>query len=255
VGRRPREPTHQPVSPCASSTYKGHPPLLLLSLSHTPFPSSVSLRSGKSHTLRHLHRTSSSFPLDRFIWLDPDKIKSLLPDMPDYVRHNRARAGVLTHAESGFIAEIVELEAMRQRRCVVIDGSLRNAEWYKAWFARVRAQFPAYRIAILLITASRARIYERADRRAAVTARVVPRDVLDEAIEQVPVSFAALAPLADYTAVLDNDDDRLAPALRPPETAEGFKAVWADIGGGGGLEGGGEGARRYSSPPSSPGGS
>jgi hypothetical protein len=53
--------------------------------------------------------------------------------------------------------------------------------------------------------------------------------VLDEAIEQVPVSFRALAPLADYSAQLSNDDDDAPPVFLPPDTLESFAEVWRDL--------------------------
>jgi len=184
--------------------------------------------AGKSHTIRYLHKINA-FPLDRFVWVDPDKIKSVLPDMPLYIHYNKKQAGVLTHRESGFIAEIIELEAMKQNKCVLVDGSLRNRDWYARWFGRIRAEFPHYRIAILLITATPERVYERAARRALVTAREIPKEVLDEAITQVPISFNALAPLADYSATLINDHDTEPPILQLPETIENFSLQWKDI--------------------------
>lgn len=184
--------------------------------------------AGKSHTLRYLHKIGA-FPLDKFIWLDPDRVKSMLPEMPAYVVQNRTMAGVLTHKESGFIAEIIEREAMQQNKCVLVDGSLRNREWYAREFGRIRAEFPQYSIAILLITASKETVYRRAMRRAAITAREVPREVLDEAMDQVPRSFQALAPLADYSAVLNNDSDEDGVMFEPPATLERFQCLWNRI--------------------------
>jgi hypothetical protein len=184
--------------------------------------------AGKSHTLRYLSR-EGLFPLDRFIVVDPDMIKGIMPDTPHYIRHNRAMAGTLTHRESGFIAEIIIIEAMRQNKCLVVDGSLRDRNWYASWFGRVRAEFPQYRIAILMITASRERIYARAEKRAAITAREVKRSTIDDAIEQVPISFAALAPLVDFAAVISNEDDKQEPKLQGPLTWESFKSTWSSV--------------------------
>ena len=199
--------------------------------------------AGKSHTLRTLN-AQGLFPLDRFTRVDPDVIKGLLPDMPGYLERDRARAGALTHKESGFIAEIAILEAMRTSRSLVVDGTLRDTAWYARWFARVRTGFSHYRIAILMVTAPRERVYERARRRAAVTARYVERATLDAAMAQAPASFAALAPLADFAAVFANGDDDAAPQLQPPLTPEAFRGMWEDMprgGGAGGRDGGGAG--------------
>ena len=169
-----------------------------------------------------------AFPLDRFVVVDSDCVKSLLPEMPALVAATPALAGSLTQLESGFIAELVEQEALKRGCNVLVDGSLRNAAWHTANFARIRARHPRYRIAILLVTAPRERIYERAARRALVTGRYVPRNVLDAALAQVPLSFAALAPLADYTATIVNEDDGGAPRLQAPATLAAFAANWSD---------------------------
>jgi len=184
--------------------------------------------AGKSHSLRDLH-ARGLFPLERFIWIDPDAIKGLLPDTPRYVRHNRREAGALTHKESGFIAEIVTIEALRRNKCLVIDGSARDHEWYARCFERMKREFPHYCIAILMITAPRERVFARARRRAAVTFRVVSDETIDAAIEQVPVSFERLRQFADYAAVLENVDDARPPRFAPPATEEAFSRLWDSV--------------------------
>ena len=53
-----------------------------------------------------------------FVWeavlfyVDPDAVKYLLPEMQGYIRRDQARAGSLTHHESGFIAEIITQAAL-----------------------------------------------------------------------------------------------------------------------------------------------
>jgi hypothetical protein len=63
--------------------------------------------------------------------------------------------------------------------------------------------------------------------RALVTGRVVPRDLLAKALEQVPRSVKILAPLVDYHVELknasDNDDIEL---VTDGETWETFKSHW-----------------------------
>lgn len=187
--------------------------------------------AGKTYTLRHLAATDL-FPVNSFVLIDPDRIRSCLPEHRHHLAQNPVAAGALTHREAGFIAELIERVALARSLNVLIDGSLRNASWYAAAWQRIRAEHPSYRIAILLVTASPQRVYERADRRAARTGRHVPRQVLDEAIAAVPRSFATLAPLADFTAVIDNDDagsGGTAPRLLPPVTPEAFRAVWSRV--------------------------
>lgn len=182
--------------------------------------------AGKTHTMRTFAK-EDIFPLDRFVIVDPDRIRSLLPEMMQYMQHHRSHAGTLTHKESGFIAEILVREAMMRSKNVLVDGSLRNHAWYLHAFKKLRKDYPNYRIAILLITASREKVYERASKRAATTGREVPAALLDEAMDQVPVSFRMLAPAADYTAIIDNDEDGQLPQFRPPATLAAFRALWS----------------------------
>ena len=60
------------------------------------------------------------------------------------------------------------------------------------------------------------------------TGRIVPRDVLEAALEQVPRSVEILSPLVDYYAEINNDDGTPDVELVKPigSTWEEFKATW-----------------------------
>jgi hypothetical protein len=105
------------------------------------------------------------------------------------------------------------------------DGSLRDALWYKAYFARLREEFPAVRQAILHVTAPREAVFERAAARGRATGRVVPQKVLEAALEQVPRSIEILSPLVDYYGELNNADE--VELVKPQSsTWEEFSEVW-----------------------------
>jgi hypothetical protein len=171
---------------------------------------------------------ADAFPLEHFVSVDPDKVKSLLPETPAYVAADPTRAGSLTHHESGFICEIIEREAMLAGKNVLVDGSLRNYEWYRDALLSHRRAFPAYRIGILLITASEERVYARAARRAQVTGRDIPRSVLQDSVQRAPAAYRTLAPLADYAAVIVNDTDSAVPVVQLPATLDSIRAAFAD---------------------------
>ncbi|CAB9529203.1 Zeta toxin [Seminavis robusta] len=159
--------------------------------------------AGKSYTMRRLVE-NGQFPLIAFITVDPDMIRRQLPEYHVYCESNPELAGTLTHKESGYIAEILTLAGLQSGKNVMVDGSLRNAEWYKTYFKRLRSDFPILRLAIIHVTAPREAIFQRAAERALVTGRVVPTAVLEEAIEQVPRSMKILAPLVNYHVDLNN---------------------------------------------------
>ena len=73
--------------------------------------------------------------------------------------------------------ELLTWEALRQGRSVLIDGSLRNAAWYRGFVERVRAGHPEASVALLHVTAPEEAVLARASQRAEATGRVVPTQV------------------------------------------------------------------------------
>jgi hypothetical protein len=111
---------------------------------------------------------------------------------------------------------------------VLQDGSLRDSDWYQIYFERLRAEFTHLRQAILHVTAPREAVFQRAAERALATGRIVPREVLEMALEQVPRSVGILAPLVDYYAELNNAPGAPDIELTKPEggTWESFQSQW-----------------------------
>ena len=117
--------------------------------------------AGKSYTMRKLVE-SGRFPLLGFVTTDPDKIRRYLPEFHLYVDSDPEAAGQLTHKEAGYIAEILTLAGLQAGKNVLVDGSMRNSDWYKTYFKRLRNDFPLLRIAIIHVTAPREAIFQRA---------------------------------------------------------------------------------------------
>ena len=195
-----------------------------------------------------------------FVRVNPDAIRRYLPEYHLYIETNPDLAGELTNKEAGYIAEVLTLAGLQQGKNVMVDGSLRRADWYREYFARLRSEFPDLRIAIIHVVAPREAIFQRASvseaqllylfdvaavprgssvsysgplicsqpqERALHTGRIVPRELLDKTIEQVPRSVAELAPLVDYHIELMNDPS--SPDIEivtPGETWETFTSHW-----------------------------
>lgn len=119
--------------------------------------------SGKSHTIQLLHERGL-FPLDAFVYIDPDRIRHQLPEFSSYVQHNPSRAGEWTRKESGLVAEILVQAALQQPMTthVLVDGSLRDAQWYRQYFAQLRKVHPQLKLAILHVVAPRETVLKRA---------------------------------------------------------------------------------------------
>lgn len=163
--------------------------------------------SGKSHTFKQLV-DRGIVPLQGVQILDPDMFKASLPEWPGYLRRDPLRAGFHTRRESGYLLEIAQEYALRDRRHVWIDGSLRDGDWYRAEFARIRHTYPEYKIAIVHVVATRTSVLQRVESRAVITGRHVPISEIDDSIARVPRSVKQLREFLDFLAVVDNSSDR-----------------------------------------------
>ena len=159
--------------------------------------------AGKSFTVRRLDE-QGLFPLHTFVVVDPDEIRRLLPEFSIYLRHSAENAGALTRKEAGMMAEILSEAALERGQNVLKDGSLRDADWYKNYFAELRKSFPGIRLGIIHVTAPLDVILERVHERAKQTGRIVPRAVLAATAKQVPVSVRILKAYVDFFLEIDN---------------------------------------------------
>lgn len=117
--------------------------------------------AGKSYTLHQLVQ-KGRFPLMAFVRVNPDVLRRQLPEFKFYLQQNPDQAGALTNKEAGYMAEILTLAGLQRGQNVIVDGSLRDAQWYRAYFDRLRQEFAGLRIAILHVTAPRETIFQRA---------------------------------------------------------------------------------------------
>jgi hypothetical protein len=184
--------------------------------------------AGKGFTLEWM-RKGDLLPLKQFVVVDPDKIRQTLPEWKGYVARDAEQAARRTQKEAGCMAEILGYRALRSRWNVIFDGSLRDVAWYKEYFSKLRSQFPGIRLMILHVKAERVDVLRRAAERAKLTGRVVPQQVLEDSLEAVPKSVAALAPHVDVALRVMNLDGQDPSLEREPGTVnppEGIHATW-----------------------------
>lgn len=162
--------------------------------------------AGKSYTIHKLN-DKGRFPLNGFVTVDPDMIRQHFPEYGVYNNLAPERAGELTRKEAGVVSEILTEAALRRGQNVLVDGSLRNASWYLDHFMDLRTRYPSLQIAIVHVTAPREAVFERAANRAQVTGRVVPRDLLEQVMEEVPKSVEILSSKVDFCVEILNPPD------------------------------------------------
>ena len=117
--------------------------------------------AGKSHTVKLLKK-KGRFPLHLFTAVDPDRIRHRLPEFETYVEHSPEQAGELTRKEAGLIAELLTEAALERGHNVLVDGSLRDADWYRRYFQLLRRTHTDLRLAILHVTAPRESVFQNA---------------------------------------------------------------------------------------------
>jgi len=181
--------------------------------------------AGKGYTIKTLVQ-NERFPLLAFVTVDPDEIRRLFPEYNIYLKSNPEEAGQLTRKEAGLVAEILTLAALQAGKNVLVDGSLRDSDWYQNYFKSLRNDYPSLKIGILHVTAPREAVIKRAEERGIITGRVIPRKLLEQAIVQVPRSVKILAPLADYFCEIDNPPDGKLTISIEGETWEKFQSRW-----------------------------
>ena len=143
--------------------------------------------AGKSRTFSWMSERGI-FPLKNVVQIDADLFKLALPEWGGYVQRCPLDAGYHTRKESGYLVEVAQELALRERKHVWVDGSLRDGFWYQQVFRQIKEAHPAYRIAIFHVTASKEAIFERVKRRAAETGRHVPEEEIVDSINRVPLS-------------------------------------------------------------------
>lgn len=153
---------------------------------------------GKGYVLAQLKQMHVLDASD-YIKIDPDMIKTELPEMGGY---EYASAATLLHAESSQMADVLLEHCLANSYDMIVDGSLRDVTYYQQLMQRIRREFPTYRIAILHVTAHPNTIRDRAKKRAG---RAVPEALVEESIRQVPESVSALTAFVDAVHVIRNE--------------------------------------------------
>jgi len=181
--------------------------------------------AGKSFTLRSLNERNL-FPLSAFVLIDPDDIRHKLPEFGLYVAEDPLTAGELTRKEAGYIVEILTLAALQAGKNVLVDTSLRDCEWYKEYFSRLRKDYPSIKLVILHVIAPEDAVFQRAESRGKMTGRVVPQEILKLALEQVPKSVETLRPLVDYYCKVENAPGEDIQMVTAGITWDQFRSNW-----------------------------
>lgn len=158
---------------------------------------------GKGFTFETMS-TRGYFPIENIVRIDPDFFKQLMPEWQGYVQRGKD-AGTLCHKESGYIQELCQEVALRNRQNIWVDGSLRDTNWFQTIFMDIRTRYPHYRIGIIYVRASEKITRQRILHRSQTTGRGVPEEKLQESIRGSRKSVFELSLLCDWVAYVKNE--------------------------------------------------
>jgi hypothetical protein len=183
--------------------------------------------AGKSHVLSWLSKRGL-FPLQSFVVVDPDHLREKLPETQEYIRRDPSTAGYMTQKEVGYISEVMILKTLLEGRNVIVDGSLKDSEWYCQYMLKLRNTFPLLKLAIIHVVTTLETAVSRAARRGAETGREVPLEAIAEQLETIPQSLKRLQPYVNYVATFRNEEIPELIYSSPGETSlSAFREVWA----------------------------
>lgn len=140
-----------------------------------------------------------------FVVVDPDELKSMIPEYNLAINNNAKNAGTMAHEESSLLADELVEAAVARRKNVIIDGSGKSLDKYvKAIEAYKRA---GYSVVVLGTHVDLATSLKRAENRANCTGRWVPFEVTSEIAKKVPCNIKKISEAADEFVLFSTMSD------------------------------------------------
>jgi hypothetical protein len=159
--------------------------------------------AGKSFVTSALEKLSI-LDVSQFLWIDPDSIKEEIPEYAELKKSAPEDAATLVHKESGHIQEKLFEAALRSKKNIIVDGSLRAKDWWTSEFNRIKQSYPEYSISIVSVSAPEEVLLQRVEARGRVTGRLIPSELVLETSRAVRESVNHLSTFTDSTIEIDN---------------------------------------------------
>lgn len=152
--------------------------------------------SGKSTVLKNI-----GYSRDKFIWVDPDDARSILPEYKEYLEAGYKDAAWLVHDEASKASKELLERAIAQNKPIVCDAVGQNLEKYIELIEKLRGR---YRIIVVSVDLPPQTTWQRTLTRFQENGRYVPPDYFRETLDSVPKNTLALKDLVDEFYLFDN---------------------------------------------------
>jgi len=182
--------------------------------------------AGKRYVVQNLME-DGRLPLLSTIIVDADEIRRYLPEFNSLVNNNNnnnnnndnnnndstsnspeeelmLETTRMMNKEAGYIGELLMLAALQAGDNVILDGRLRNVEFRRQQFQKLRRKHPKLRIALFHITAPLDVIMDRVEARAKETGYYIPMEHTKQSLESLPDKVESIRPEVDYFCTIDN---------------------------------------------------
>lgn len=146
---------------------------------------------GKSHVVKSLN-SNKKINLAEYIYIDPDHIRTFIPEYKTYLHENPWTAGNKTNKEVGYICELMQLHALLNNYNIIVDGSLQNYEWYLTYIPILKQRFSQYKFFMFYVEANWINVLERVWKRSEETGRCIPLKILKDIYAKTKISFGVL---------------------------------------------------------------
>ena len=159
------------------------------------------------------------YDADDYVKIDYDDIKQKLPEYEEIGKLNDSlvskQAGSITHAESAFVAEIVQQYAIDHRYNIIIDGSLNDLQWFEGVFKDFKES--GYTIKLVYVSSDNLDVVEEnANHRGKVEGRFVSREEIEKNYLAVSKTVGSRKKYTDFTLEISGGSvvKRIEPKLK-----------------------------------------
>lgn len=135
--------------------------------------------------------------------IDADLVKEYLPEYREAIKQRARNAAALAHEESAQLAESIREQAMVENKSFVFHGVRGEPEYYREFMGRLNKA--GYEVNVIFMWgADEEEVKNRADRRAEITGRRVPHDVIEGVMPELTPNFDGIEDLGANAFVYDS---------------------------------------------------